>query len=106
MHPPESGFYEQIVAPQDSLVGRTASILLLGWIIQDFSGEKKVLEKGWTLGFSRTPRSFSEHPRNDILLYTTFELIFPVADHLILFGSLKIHTLQLVLMGGFPNPAS
>jgi hypothetical protein len=46
---------------------------LLAWIIRDFTGEKRkdALKEVMSTGFWRTQHSLSEHPRDDILLYTT-----------------------------------
>src|SRR5579862_1767974 len=45
----------------------------IAWIIHDFTGEKRkdALKGVMNTGFSRTRHSLSEHPRDDILLYTT-----------------------------------
>jgi hypothetical protein len=45
----------------------------LTWIIHDFTGEKRkdALKGLMNTGFWRTRHSLSEHPRDDILLYTT-----------------------------------
>jgi hypothetical protein len=50
----------------------------LAWIIHDFTGERRrdALKGVMNTGFSRTRHSLSEHPRNDILLYTTADLSF------------------------------
>ena len=48
----------------------------LAWIIHDFTDEKRkdALKGVMNTGFWRTRHSLSEHPRNDISLYTTADL--------------------------------
>jgi hypothetical protein len=49
------------------------NLAALAWIIRDFTGEKRkdALKEVMNTGFWRTQHSLSEHPRDDILLYTT-----------------------------------
>src|SRR6185312_15212121 len=57
---------------------------VLAWIIHDFTGEKRkdALKGVMNTGFWRTRHSLSEHPRDDILLYTTaFFFLLPTPTH-------------------------
>jgi hypothetical protein len=56
----------------------------LTWIIHDLTGEKRkdALKGVMNTGFWRTRHSLSEHPRDDILLYTTaFFFLLPTPTH-------------------------
>jgi hypothetical protein len=52
----------------------------LAWIIHYFAGEKRkdALKEVMNTGFWRTQHSLSEHPRDDILLYTTAFLFLTI----------------------------
>jgi hypothetical protein len=63
---------------------QAAKQLPLAWIIHDFTGEKRkdALKGVMNTEFSRTRHSLSEHPRDDILLYTTAVLfLLPTPTH-------------------------
>ena len=56
----------------------------LAWIIHDLTGEKRkdALKGVMNTGFWRTQHSLSEHPRDDILLYTTAVVfLLPTPPH-------------------------
>src|SRR5262249_27243999 len=64
--------------------GIRGAIIALAWIIHDFAGEKRrdALKGVMNTGFWRTRHSLSEHPRDDILLYTTAVLfLLPTPNH-------------------------
>jgi hypothetical protein len=73
--------------PQSDPVGLTDEIPVsaaLAWIIHDLTGEKRkdALKGVMNTGFWRTRHSLSEHPRDDILLYTTAVLfLLPTPTH-------------------------
>jgi hypothetical protein len=63
--------FERLYRPQQPYTPSAPDTL--AWIIHDFTGEKRkdALKGLMNTGFWRTRHSLSEHPRDDILLYTT-----------------------------------
>jgi hypothetical protein len=68
----EKGIPESEIKPRENVFTYKAW-RALAWIIHDFTGEKRkdALKEVINTGFWRTQHSLSEHPRDDILLYTT-----------------------------------
>jgi hypothetical protein len=85
-----SGFYGALTesfreAEPPWTAALTVMLLLpLAWIIHDFTGEKRkdALKGVMNTGFWRTRHSLSEHPRDDISLYTTAVVfLLPTPNH-------------------------
>jgi hypothetical protein len=75
---------EELLVGGNEEVRNAASIGFLAWIIHDLTGEKRkdALKGVMNTGFWRTQHSLSEHPRDDILLYTTAVVfLLPTPPH-------------------------